>query len=121
MSIPVILVILTAGWLNQTRISVDDRFIEITNFPLPFPARRIIEADDIINIYARNNLVPNRLIQKNFCGIHALNDRGEQKKLLGFMINIKQAELISGKLKKIVCMKTPGSISGTEMNGILNV
>ena len=119
LSLPIIFVMLTACWFNQTLITVGDRFIETRSFPLPFPVRRTLPADDIIDIYARNNLNPNSMFQKKSCEIHALNDKGMKKIVLGFMANSKQAEVISRELKKIVCNGGQRSLSEAVINGTL--
>ena len=117
MSLPVIFVMLIACWLNQTLITIGDLSIEIRSFPLPFPARRTLAADDIIDVYARNNLNPSSMFQRKSFEIHALNDKGVQKAVLGFIANSKQAEMISRELKKIVCKGGQRSSSKPAVNG----
>ena len=110
-------ILLAASWLNRTIITVDHHRIEIRSFPLPFPVCKILPSDDIINVYARNNLKPNKIFQIKSSEIHALNDRGKLTRVLGFLPNNEKAEMISRELKRVVCEKRRGSFRLAEADG----
>ena len=114
----VLLILLSAAWLNQTMITIDRNLIEIKSFPLPFPFRRILPADEIIDIYARNNLKPNKIFQIKSSEIHALNDRGKLNKVLGFLPNNKKAEMISRELRRLVCERRRWPFRLAEADGV---
>ena len=96
----------------------DCNLIEIKSFPLPFPVRRILPADDIIDVYVRNNLKPNKIFQIKSSEIHALNDRGKLNRVLGFLPNNEKAEMISRELKRVLCKKRRGPFRLVEADGV---
>jgi hypothetical protein len=110
--------LLVAFWFNRTIITVDRHLIEIKSFPLPFPFRRIIPADDIIDVYARNNLKPNKIFQIRSSEIHALNDKGKLNRVLGFLPDNEKAEMISRELRGLVCKKRRWPFHLTEVGGV---
>jgi len=116
-SLPLLSIIMIACWLNRTMITVGNSLIEIRSSPLPFPSRIMLSSDDIIDIYARNNHRPNRIFWKRSYAIHTLDERGKQSRLWCCLFNVKNAEMISSELRRLVCKDGRGPFRTAKANG----
>lgn len=71
-----------AGYLNETRVTVDHNLLEVRHGPLPFWGNKAVDVTDIVQLYAKHNY---SMWRNNWSGhyeLHAVTGKNRHEKVL---------------------------------------
>lgn len=89
-----------AGLINKTKIIIGKERVIVRNYPIPFIGSREFSNNNIIEYHTRTKHYPNRIGQRPKFEIHALNEIGQQFKVLNGISCRNNVEFIRSELSK---------------------
>jgi hypothetical protein len=89
-----------AGWINSTRIRVDQGRISVRHGPLPWLGNKDLEGSDLKQLYCKEKITRGRSSTTITYEVHALTASGRNQKLVGGLESSEQALYIEQEIER---------------------
>jgi hypothetical protein len=89
-----------AGWVNTTRITVNQGRIAVRHGPLPWIGQRDLDASDVKQLYSKEKISRGRNSTTTTYEVHAVTHTGKNVKLLSGLESSEQALYIEQEIER---------------------
>ena len=89
-----------AGWINQTRIKVDQGKLSVRHGPLPWLGNKDLDGSDLKQLYSKEKVSRGRNSTTTTYEVHVLTANGKNIKLLGGLETSEQALYIEQEIER---------------------
>jgi hypothetical protein len=89
-----------AGWLNRTRISVDQGKVSVRHGPLPWLGNKDIEGSMLKQLYSKEKISRGRNSSSTSYEVHAIMSNGRNVKLVSGLESSEQALYIEQEIER---------------------
>jgi len=89
-----------AGWLNRTRISVDQGKIIVRHGPLPWLGNKDLDGSDVKQLYSKEKISRGRNSTSTTYEVHAITHGGKNVKVLSGLETSEQALYIEQEIER---------------------
>lgn len=89
-----------AGWLNRTRIAVDQGRISVRHGPLPWLGNKDLDGSTLKQVYSKEKISRGRNSTSTTYEVHAITASGKNEKLLSGLETSEQALYIEQEIER---------------------
>jgi hypothetical protein len=89
-----------AGWINRTRITVDQGRISVRHGPLPWLGNKDLDGSNVKQLYSKEKVSRGRNSSTTTYEVHALTASGKNEKLLSGLETSEQALYIEQEIER---------------------
>ena len=89
-----------AGWLNRTRITVDQGRISVRHGPLPWLGNKDLDGSTMKQLYSKEKISRGRNSTSVTYEVHAITTNGRNEKLLSGLETSEQALYIEQEIER---------------------